>query len=272
MKTLSTILLIACCYIYVNDCAAQEKIENTPKLTRSEKRIARKAKNTQPPKTELNSPTQKPAVEDIYSLEGKSVDNYGWGKRISFIAGAGASYICNNLYYDPIIDKTTNSVIIEKAGHLKPNITLGIIYTPKVSSITRKIKVIDEGKIKNLNLIEYYPKGWSYALFINPLSVTKLSSVSMTNTVDLGFGFGYRSGGVSILATAEIFSIRQPKDYFIKQYKSNNKPYVLNDEIQSGIDINDNSIFNSKVIVSFGIKLCYTFDIVRSFVSDSGKE
>ncbi|MEY3499229.1 MAG: hypothetical protein RL308_898 [Bacteroidota bacterium] len=198
-------------------------------------------------------------------------DNYGWNKRISFIVGGGASVVSTKLYADPVINKTNNFVTIEEASKLKPNLSLGIVYTPKVSNVIRTIKVKKADKIEDEQLIEYYPRGISFALFINPVSLSSLSSSSVTNTVDLGLGLGWRSGNFSAFLTNEYFAIRQPRDYFVKQFEKNDQAFVVNGEVQNSIDINDNSIFKTSIAVSWGIKLCYTFDIVKSFYSNSKK-
>jgi hypothetical protein len=199
-------------------------------------------------------------------------NDYGWSKRISFMVGAGISYITTDLYLDPAIDKTNNAVIVEKADKFKPNLSLGIVYTPYVATVQRPIRIKEATSSKIDTLYEYYPRGISFALFLNPISISKLSETSLTNTVDLGLGIGYRSGSFSVFATCEFFSIRQPKDYFIDQYKNNNKPYVINGQTQTSISNDDNDIFRSKVVMSFGIKLAYTFDIVKSFYQNSSSQ
>lgn len=199
------------------------------------------------------------------------IDNndYGWGKRFSFMVGGGISVVSNQLYLDPVINKTNNAVIIEEGGTLKPNLTLGIIFTPKVFDITRKVKMVENNEVKEKILIEHYPRKWSYALYLNPVSLSNISSNSLVNTVDLGLGIGWREGNFAFFLTNEYFSIRQPRDYFIEQFKDNDTPYVINGEIQNSIDINDNNIFKNKIGVSFGIKMTYTFDVVKSYYSQS---
>jgi hypothetical protein len=87
--------------------------------------------------------------------------------------------------------------------------------------------------------------------------------------VDLGFGIGWRSGSFLIMATADFFSVKQPRQYFVDAYQGSNKAYVVNGETQTSIDVSDNSIFKNRIVSSFGIKFAYTFDIARSFYSNS---
>jgi hypothetical protein len=196
-------------------------------------------------------------------------NDYAWSKRVSFIAGGGLSVVTNKLYQDPIVDKTNNFVKIEELQRWKPNLTLGISYTPFLVNAVRKIKTVENEKEVEKTLIEYYPKGITFSLFLNPFSVSKLSENSLSNTVDLGLGIGYRSDNFSFLVTSEFFSIRQPRDYFVKKYSEEDLSYIVDGQIQKAFDINDNTVFTKKVAISFGIKFAYTFDIIRSFYANS---
>lgn len=192
-------------------------------------------------------------------------ENYGWTKRISFFVGAGTSVIGNTVYELPIIDKTSNNVIVEKSGRLKPNVSMGIVYTPYVYDVTRLITTIDaNGNEKTKTIVENIPKHFSVALFINPISFAAANS-NLGNTVDLGFGLGWRSDSFSAFLTMEFFSLKQPRNYFVNGYDSNDKQYIVGGEIQNAIDINDVSIFKNQIMTSFGIKLAYTFDIVSRY-------
>ena len=67
----------------------------------------------------------------------------------------------------------------------------------------------------------------------------------------------------------EFFGLKQPRNYFVEQYKTNDQQYIIGGETQTAIDINDNSIFKNEVMTSFGIKLAYTFDIVSRYSAAS---
>jgi hypothetical protein len=177
-------------------------------------------------------------------------------KRISFIIGVGASYIPQTLFQDPAINKTNNSVIIEEAQKQKTNITVGIVYTPYLW----KIKYANGEE-------EIVPKGISFATFLNPVAITKATNTqSFFNMQDFGIGIGYKfAGGVLIMATAEWFGTRQPREWFINEYKSNNKPYLINNAPQLSFDTNDNNIFQNKLVTTFGFKVCYTFDVIKNY-------
>lgn len=185
------------------------------------------------------------------SKEKESVNN-----RISFVVGIGGSYVFNNLYQNPTVNKSTSIVNLERAQNFKSDLQFGIVYTPIIWRI-----------ISSSNDTIYTPKGISFSTFINPIALTKATNTqSFFNVVDFGFGIGYKTvGGFIGMVTLEVFSVRQPKDWFINDFKNNDKSYIINNSNQQSFDINDNSIFRDKSVFTIGLKFCYTFDIIKDY-------
>lgn len=181
--------------------------------------------------------------------------------KINFVLGIGARSSVNTLYQDPSINLSNNFVSIDKASNLSSNVSFGIVYTPWVYKITDL-----EG--------EYFAnKGLSFSTFVSPITLVN-SSTSNGNAffenIDFGVGIGYKAvSGFMFMITVEFVEIRQPKDWFLTEYGDNNKMYVIDDNIQKSIDVNDTSIFKQQLIPTFGFKMCYTFDIVKSFKKES---
>jgi len=70
----------------------------------------------------------------------------------------------------------------------------------------------------------------------------------------------------------EWFSARQPRQWFIDEYKGNNKSYLVNGAQQASIDISDNNIFENKTINTIGFKFCYTFDVVKNYYDATNRD
>ena len=214
-----------------------------------------------------------PVVASVVPPPGVPVaEDYGRNKRISFMVGMGASHITSELYQDPIVNKTNNNVIIANTGRTKTSLTLGIAYTPYVYDITSTIRTIKaDGSIEKKKVIEHVPKGFTFAAFLNPVSLTKVTQIQpFFNMVDFGIGIGHRTaGGVTLLLTGEFFSVNQPRQWFVDQFKDNNKQYVIGGSPQTTIDPTDNSIFTNKIVITFGFKVCYTFDIIKNYYNNS---
>lgn len=184
-------------------------------------------------------------------------------ERISFIVGVGASYVPGTLYQNPAINKATNTVLIEKGQHLRTSLTTGIVYTPYLW----KIRDADENE-------EIVPKGISFATFINPVALSKATDAqSFFNIVDFGVGIGYKfAAGIMVMGTVEWMGVRQPRDWFVDAFKSNDKVYTINNAPQLSFDLNDDNIFRNKLVTTFGFKVCYTFDVIGNYHKLSQKK
>ena len=184
-----------------------------------------------------------------------SVKQEELNKRISIVVGVGASYAAfNTLYQMPTVNPTNNYVIVEEAQNLKSSISLGIVYTPYLYTIT------------NGSSVETVNKGWSYALFVSPNILSTLTNSDFFSNTDFGIGYGYKgAGGFLFLITADFLVARQPKDWFINDYKNGSTQYLIDGAPQSAFDPTDNNIFRTKLIPTLGFKVCYTFDIVKSY-------
>ena len=73
--------------------------------------------------------------------------------------------------------------------------------------------------------------------------------------------------GVGIYGVFEMYSIRQPKQWFIDEFKNGDKEYRVNNNIQSSFNSDDNNIFRNKLYPSIGLKICYSFDIIKNFAN-----
>jgi len=192
------------------------------------------------------------------------------GKRFSFIIGGGVSTFKPQLYVDPIVNPINNFVQLQEAQKVKANLTFGIQYTPYTVDIieTHSYEGPNQSLVERQS-VEQVQKGWTYAFFINPILFSKISeSQSFFNNPDMGIGVGRRwAGGVSAMFTIDYFSVRQPRDWFIEQFKGNNTAYTIAGSIQKSIDLNDNNIFVPKPVFTFGVKVAVSFEIVKQFVS-----
>lgn len=179
--------------------------------------------------------------------------------KFSFITGIGASYITDNLYQNPAINATNNNVVIEESQNIKTNLSIGIVYTPK------KL-IMNKGKENE----EIVPYGVSFATFINPIALSKATeNQSFFNITDFGIGLGWKfAGNVLIMATVEFLGVRQSREWFIEEFKNNDKQFLVNESPQLSFDITDNNIFETKIATTIGFKVCYTFDIVKNFQNE----
>lgn len=186
---------------------------------------------------------------------GQTEETKSFNPHYSLIIGLGSSIIANTIYQNPAINNMNNAVIIEKADKLRYTATLGFSYTPYIWAIP---SVDTNGK----PIMLYKPKGWTVAVFANPLSMSTITG--NTTSFDWGAGVGWRFVGMSLLATVEFFTVRQPKDYFIKSFTTNDKPYLIDNNIQKELATTDDNVFRSKAMIAFGAKLVIPIDVLKS--------
>lgn len=219
--------------------------------------------NTEPRKNEQdNSNIAQVDLDKIKEeiAKGKKVTiNQATTSKISFVMGIGASTSFDNVYQMPVVSAIDNTVKMEIGQRAKVSATFGISYTPYL------YKVYDI-----VNKDGYFAtKGISFIAFFNPITLVKNSNLDESFELNnYGLGIGYKSvTGFAIYGVAELNTIRQPRQWFIDEFKNGNKTYQVNDQIQNSFNSTDESIFRNKLIPYIGIKACYTFDIIKGFAS-----
>jgi len=179
--------------------------------------------------------------------------------RISFVVGLGGSYSLDNVYQMPVVSTSDNKVKMEIGQRERITATLGIVYTLYI------YRIVDnehpEGYLA--------PKGISFVGFFNPVSIFKNSNIEDNFSLsNFGIGVGYKSvTGFGIYGFFEIYSIKQPKQWFIDEFRNGDKEYKVAGNVQSSFSSDDNNIFRNKLYPSIGIKVCYSFDIIKSFAT-----
>lgn len=176
--------------------------------------------------------------------------------RISFVIGMGTALSPGKYYQMPIVSPIDNNVKLERSQNFVLNASLGIVYTPYYYIV--KDPIYPEGIA--------VPKCWSFAAFFNPATFVKGSNLQENFSLsNLGLGVGWKFySGISVFLTGEIYSLKQPRKWFIDEFIDGTKQYTIAGNIQSSFDANDNNVFRTKLVPSIGIKLCYTFDIIKS--------
>lgn len=254
-------LLSSICFAQTSDSDLKEAIKKIEKERLKQKeeldRLLAQQKNNEAEFLRTLKSDREKLNEKILAIE---IEPPIANNRISFVLGIGSAFVLDQLYQNPAINLNNNNVMLEKAQHLKTNLTFGIVYTPYLYKITYK-----DGKSETM------PKGISFATFINPIALTKATeNQSFFNMTDFGVGIGYKfAGSIMVMGTFEFLGVRQPKNWFIEEYQNNNRQYSVNGSPQLSFDVNDNNVFQSKIATTIGFKVCYTFDIVKNFKKSS---
>lgn len=189
----------------------------------------------------------------------KVMINQGTTSKISFMMGIGVATSLDKVYQMPVVSAIDNTVKMEIGQRAKVSATFGISYTPYL------YKIYDKENPDGY----FATKGISFIAFFNPLTLVKNSNLEESFSLNnFGLGIGFKSvTGFAVYGVAELNTVKQPRQWFIEEFKDGNKNYQVNNQIQNSFSSTDESIFRNKLIPYIGIKASYTFDIIKDFVS-----
>ncbi|MFY0632086.1 MAG: hypothetical protein JXR05_17130 [Flavobacteriaceae bacterium] len=191
--------------------------------------------------------------EDIDEIKAEDILNFKKPFNIFLAAGVGYTIGTN---YGVAISPIDNTVQFQEVPDLHSGISTGLVWTPW--------SFIYNVYNKETKEWEYQEKsnGVSIALSIN---VFKLSfngdDLNSTSSIDVGFGIGYKKNDFLILLSYDFIPRRQPRQFFIDEYKGQNKTLILSgtQEPVRSIDTKDDALFFTKLYQSVGIKIAYSF-------------
>lgn len=184
-------------------------------------------------------------------------DEREWERPFNFFAAAGASFMFGD-HYTVAVSPIDRTLQFEKTFPLLTRFSLGLVWNPltkdETASSFQNNKLFDKAyKIARNHL--------AVALLVNVLQLSFSSEFSSSNPIDVGFGLGYRNKNFLILWTIELTPLRTPRQYIQNQYLDKNLTMTLAGakEPVTTLNLEDNSIFVSKIFPSIGVKVAYSF-------------
>lgn len=205
---------------------------------------------------ETKSVTESATKEEIKKAKTEG-DDIKFERPINFFAAAGVSFRLQDIYSVAVspIDKT---VQFDKGSPIFSSLTTGLVWNPV--ALPYKVTYY---KDKEKDWRYEYKSLWPcFALLVNVFNLSfSGQQPNSTLPIDVGFGLGYRKDGLCILATCEFTPIRQPRQFFIKGYKDQNKQLIYSGGTDPVTEISpdNNNLFTTKLIPAFGIKVAYAF-------------
>ncbi len=163
-------------------------------------------------------------------------------KSLTYALGSSFVYGLRPLYNVTLSD-SNNIVQFESISKFHIALTGGIFWSPNlVNRVSNSLdgntdSISKKGKI-------------SIGLLLTYTIVPNASQLPRTNPLGLGLAIGYKKQNLGIYFTSNFNVVKQPRQYFIDQYKDKN--ISLN-----SLDINDSRIFINKTEIALGISLVY---------------
>jgi hypothetical protein len=158
--------------------------------------------------------------------------------------------------YGVVISPIDNTVQFQEKPNLHSGISTGLVWTPITDVYEVYNKKTKEWQYQEKNI------GFSIALLINIFNLSfSGEQVNSTSPINIGLGLGWKKNDFLILMSYEFTPQRQPRNYFINEYKDKNKPLFLSgtQEPVKTININDDALFYTKLYQFIGIKIAYSF-------------
>lgn len=160
--------------------------------------------------------------------------------------------------YDLSINPVDKTLQLEKVGLGSVVLSTVILVSPKTFYL-RKIKETVKkgdalyGSSKNTEgEIFSVPSKFSIGMVMNVAQFASETKV-YNQKIDGGLGAGWRfSDNFSMLGSIEFNGIRQPRKYIIDQYVG--KQLVINEDVVTSVNIDDNRIFINKARLTFSLK------------------
>lgn len=202
-------------------------------------------------------PLNESVEKDVIKKAEEEGDDIKFERPINFFAAAGVSYRLQDIYSVAVspIDQT---IQFDKISQIFSSLTTGLVWNPW--SLPYKVTFY---KDKEKDWRYEYKTLWPcFALLVNVFNLSFSGQQSNSSLpIDVGFGLGYRKNGLCILATFEFTPIRQPRKYFIDDYKDQNKQliYSSGSDPITEISTDNNNLFSTKLIPAIGIKVAYAF-------------
>ena len=198
------------------------------------------------------------------SISSSSDTEVEFERPLNFFASAGVSYRLYGLN-SVVVSPIDNTVQIEEVSRLNSRISFGLVWNPLTNDATRIRAIRFKNKFADQIIaqsIQAARENFAFALLINVYQLSfSQNQTPATSPIDVGFGVGYRSKNLLIMGTIDFTPYRDPRQYFLDTYKGKNKTlvYAGSQGPVTSINIDDNSIFETRLHAFIGFKVAYAF-------------
>lgn len=171
-------------------------------------------------------------------------------KSVKVGISLGYSALLGNLY-NASISPIDNTLKLQNQFPANFLISTALVINP-----IKTLRVLEESNSKVLRVVGEQLQNISFVATVNLVSFGSSTETLFNKKIDGGLGIGYKmSDDFHIAFTAEMFSVKQLREYLIKGY--NNQELVIDGKSLTAFDETDTRLFHDKYVPGFSLKFIY---------------
>ncbi|WP_207431373.1 hypothetical protein [Sabulibacter ruber] len=166
--------------------------------------------------------------------------------------------------YNMSINPTNYTVQFERISPATVVLSTAVMFNVKTYFLREKVNPAGPATLANTRgQVFAIPARWSVGAVVN-LAQFSAESNLYNEQIDGGLGIGYElNENIFVLGSFEFMSVKQPRDYFIDQYKGKNSQLIIDEVPVKNFNYDDDNIFINKYIPSVSLKIVFGLALTK---------
>jgi hypothetical protein len=166
--------------------------------------------------------------------------------------------------YNTSISPVDYTVQFEKVSPLSVVLSTAVMFNWKTFYVRKKKDINGEATFENTEgPVLTIPSRWSIGAVVNFAQFSAQDNL-YNQKIDGGLGIGYEfNENIFVIGTFEFLSVKQPRDYFVNQYKDKNKQLLIEGSPLKTLNYDDKNIFTDKYVPAISLKLVFGLALTK---------
>lgn len=193
--------------------------------------------------------------------DGEVIDQLGNPLKLGVSLGYNAGL---QKLYTTAISPTDYKLYFEEIYPLTVVLSTAVMFNWKNYYLRKKKDPAGDTNLSNTEgPVFLIPSRWSVGAVVNLAQFSAQSNL-YNQQIDGGLGIGYElNENIFILGTFEFLSVKQPREYFVNQYKDKNSQVIIDGAPLKSLNYDDTSIFTNKYIPSISVKVVFGLALTK---------
>lgn len=199
----------------------------------------------------------------LKQLEKDGVQVEKLGNPLKFGVSIGYNAGIKSLY-STSISPVDYTVQFEKVSPLSVVLSTAVMFNWKTFYLRKKKDVNGAPTFENTEgPVLTIPSRWSIGAVVNLAQFSAQENL-YNQKIDGGLGIGYEfNENIFVIGTFEFSSVKQPRDYFINQYRDKNKQLIIDGNPLKTFNYDDANIFTDKYMPAISLKLVFGLALTK---------